>query len=362
MRARLGRDRVVRRGRPPPRSRCRLPRAAPSSTCAEQRPARDLRAAPSAARERMRVPSPAASTIARQVRPLIHRHSRFRRRSSRIRTGSCSSKRRHNRAPLTKKVSLSAVTPERQRRRSESANVFNKVIRAASLPRENEAAWPKRQAARHVAPANAVVWMRDLWRLAHWGVGRRRRADLLALCRHDRDRAVTRATVALAEIREILFPGGAASARSTPRKAGGWPKASSSCGRPRRAADPRRHPGAGHSTTSPARSPASRRSQRGDQSRFQRSREAPPAGPTTSRRASAAPDHSQPASPPMPPQPPAALPLGKPEFGLDLGSASTVEGLRTPGPTRFAATASCSRAAPGGADARAARPVRMNCA
>ena len=145
--------------------------------------------------------------------------------------------------------------------------------------------------------------------------------------------------LALAEIHEILIPSGAQAdpRRSTPAKAGGWPRPSarspptvSGCS----AASP---PSNRASTTSPARSPGSRRPRR--------ARSLPPRA-RSSAKPGAGRRHLEHQSSeqcmPMPPQPPAPIP-SKPEFGLDLGSASRSRRCAPPGPPRFAATGRCSK-------------------
>ena len=194
------------RARPPPRSR--VPPAACSAASTWPSSERPATVCSTFGRdERMRVPSPAASTIARQVRPLIL------------------DPRRHSRARLTKKATRCAG--RRGHGRDESANVFNKVIRGSVVApvATTRRSLAEPAAGAESAPARRKFGMRDLWRIAALGPGRRGRADACRLCRHDRDRPRPPACwPSPKSTRSSCRRASSRSARSTPGKAGGWPR------------------------------------------------------------------------------------------------------------------------------------------
>lgn len=180
------------------------------------------------------------------------------------------------------------------------------------------------------APARRKFAMQDLWRIAVWGLSATAALTLVAYA-GTTDPGRERLHVAVAEIHEILIPSGAKPLRPLDAREG------------RRLAETVRVLAADRERLLD-RVATLEQSLDGITGSIARVEQAvktpletvpaaveptpPPSPPEPEVTSSVPPWANVPLQVPMPPQPPVSS-VGKPEFGLDLGSASTVEALRT---------------------------------
>ena len=170
--------------------------------------------------------------------------------------------------------------------------------------------------------------MRDLWRLALWGLSATAALTLVAYATTS-DMGRDRAHMALAEVHEILIPSGAKAIRPLDAREG------------RRLAETVRALTADRERllARVATLEQSLDGITGSIARVEKAVKTPPEAiavpaepapspPENEVTSSIRPPAVVPSQVPMPPQPPVSN-AGKAEFGLDLGSASTVEALRT---------------------------------
>ncbi len=180
------------------------------------------------------------------------------------------------------------------------------------------------------APARRKFAIQDLWRIAVWGLSATAALTLVAYA-GTTDPGRERLHVAVAEIHEILIPSGAKPLRPLDAREG------------RRLAETVRVLAADRERLLD-RVATLEQSLDGITGSIARVEQAvktpletvpaaveptpPPSPPEPEVTSSVTPRANVPIQVPMPPQPPVSS-VGKPEFGLDLGSASTVEALRT---------------------------------